>query len=409
MTQGQLEREKLTQSLLRGAVPLKRTALFFFSPLLLALAIGCGGVKNSSVTTTPTPTPTPITQTAVIKNVVVVIMQNRSFDHLFGTFPGANGIQPGVPGFTQKTSTGATVTPTLLTNVSAPDLPHARSDFLRVWDNGLMDKYAFYNGAISMGHYDTTTPGMSTLWNWAQQFALADNFFPSAMGDAPSNQLLLVAADDNNDAGTLQPFFPPCNTEVKASAGYTFQHVGDQLAAKGLTWGWYAENLNNCGFYVPQENPFQFFTDSHSSTSVKDFSTFATDLNSGHLPAVSYIQPGPSHSMHPGSGPVADSITWLDGFIKQIQASPVWANAAIIVIWDSSGGWWDHVPPPQVDAQGLGPRVPMLVISPFAKKNFVSHTQMDDVSILRFVQSTFGLPPLNARNQLGNDLSDMFQ
>lgn len=388
---------------------MKRTALFFFSPLLLALAIGCGGVKNSSVTTTPTPTPTPITQTAVIKNVVVVIMQNRSFDHLFGTFPGANGIQPGVPGFTQKTSTGATVTPTLLTNVSAPDLPHARSDFLRVWDNGLMDKYAFYNGAISMGHYDTTTPGMSTLWNWAQQFALADNFFPSAMGDAPSNQLLLVAADDNNDAGTLQPFFPPCNTEVKASAGYTFQHVGDQLAAKGLTWGWYAENLNNCGFYVPQENPFQFFTDSHSSTSVKDFSTFATDLNSGHLPAVSYIQPGPSHSMHPGSGPVADSITWLDGFIKQIQASPVWANAAIIVIWDSSGGWWDHVPPPQVDAQGLGPRVPMLVISPFAKKNFVSHTQMDDVSILRFVQSTFGLPPLNARNQLGNDLSDMFQ
>jgi phospholipase C len=387
---------------------LKRTALFFFSPLLLALTIGCGGVKNSP-TSTPTPTPTPTPQAATIKNVIVVIMQNRSFDHLFGTFPGANGIQPGVPGFTQKTSTGATVTPTLLTNVAAPDLPHARSDFLRVWDNGLMDKYAFYNGAISMGHYDNTTPGMSTLWSWAQQFALADNFFPSAMGDAPSNQLLLVAADDNNDAGTLQPFFPPCNTEVKASSGYTFQHVGDQLATKGLTWGWYAENLNDCGFYVPQENPFQFFTDSHSSTSVKDFSTFATDLNSGHLPSVSYIQPAPSHSMHPGSGPVANGINWLDGFIKQMQASPVWTNSAIIVIWDSSGGWWDHVPPPQVDAQGLGPRVPMLVISPFAKKNFISHTQMDDVSILRFIQSTFGLPPLNARNQLGNDLSDMFQ
>jgi phospholipase C len=364
-------------------------------------------VKNSSIT--PTPTPTPVTQAAVIKNVVVVIMQNRSFDHLFGTFPGANGIQPGVPGFTQKTSTGAIVTPQLLTSVSTPDLPHARSDFLRVWDNGLMDKYALFNGVTSMGHYDNTTPGMSTLWNWAQQFALADNFFPSVMGDAPSNQLLLVAADDNNDPSTLQPFFPPCNTEVKASSGYTFPHVGDQLATKGLTWGWYAEELNNCSFYVPQENPFQFFTDSHSSTSVKDFSNFATDLNSGTLPAVSYIQPAPTHSMHPGSGSVATGITWLDGFIKQIQGSPIWTNAAIIVIWDSSGGWWDHVPPPQIDAQGFGPRVPMLVISPFAKKNFISHVQMDDVSILKFIQSTFGLPPLNARNQLGNDLSDMFQ
>jgi len=385
---------------------LKRTILFFFSPLFLALTIGCGGVKGSPIT--PTPTPTPVTK-AAIKNVVVVIMQNRSFDNLFGTFPGANGIQPGVPGFTQKTSTGATVTPQLLTSISTPDLPHARSDFLRTWDLGAMDKFAFYNGATSMGHYDNTSPGVGTLWSWAQQFALADNFFPSVMGDAPSNQLYLVAADDNNDPGTLQPFFPPCNTQVKASAGYTFQHVGDQLAAKGLRWAWYSENLNDCSLYVPQENPFQFFTDSHSSTSVKDFSTFATDLSSGNLPAVSYIQPAPAHSMHPGSGSIDNGITWLDGFIKQMQASSVWANTAIVVIWDSSGGWWDHVPPPQVDAQGYGPRVPMLVISPLAKKNYISHVQMDDVSILRFIQGTFGLTPLNARNQLGSDLSDMFQ
>jgi phospholipase C len=112
--------------------------------------------------------------------------------------------------------------------------------------------------------------------------------------------------------------------------------------------------------------------------------------------------------MHPGSGAVTNGITWLDGFIKQIQASPIWPNTAIIVIWDSSGGWWDHVPPPQVDAQGFGPRVPMLVISPFAKKNYISHVQMDDVSILRFIQGTFGLQPLNARNQISSDLGDMF-
>lgn len=365
-------------------------------------------MKGSS-TSSPSPTPTPTPQAAgTIKNVVVVVMQNRSFDHLFGTFPGANGIQPGVPGFTQTTSAGATVTPQLLTSTSTADLPHSRNDFLRVWNAGAMNKYAFFNGPTSMGHYDNTTPGMSTLWGWAQQFALADNFFPSVMGDAPSNQLYMVAADDNNTPGTLQPFFSPCNTQVKATAGYTFSHVGDQLGAKGLKWGWYAENLNNCSLYVPQENPFQFFTDAHNSASVKDLSSFATDLSSGNLPAVSYIQPAPAHSMHPGSGSVDNGITWLDGFIKQLQASPVWPNTAVIVVWDSSGGWWDHVPPPQVDAQGYGPRVPMLVISPFAKKNYISHVQMDDVSILRFIQGTFGLPALNARNQLGSDLSDMF-
>jgi phospholipase C len=334
-------------------------------------------------------------------------MQNRSFDHLFGTFPGANGIQPGLPGFTQKDASGATVTPHLLTATSTSDLPHSRNDFLRVYDNGAMDKYAFFNGAVSMGHYDNTTPAVSTLWSYAQQFALADNFFPSVMGDAPTNQLYLVAADDNNTPGSIQPFFPPCNTDVKASAGYTFQHVGNQLAAKGMTWAWYQENLNVCGAYVSQENPFQFFTDSHASPNVRDFSKFATDL-AASPPTVTFIQPGPAHSMHPGSGTVAAGVDWLDNLIRQIQASTIWQHAAIVVIWDSSGGWWDHVPPPQVDAQGLGPRVPMLVISPFAKKGFISHTQMDDVSILKFIQSTFGLTPLNSRNQLGNDISDMF-
>ena len=386
---------------------MRQVFLLFFSVLFLAFAIGCGGVQGASPS--PLPTPSPVAQSVPIKNVIVVIMQNRSFDHLFGTFPGANGIRPGVPGFTQTDSSGKSVTPQLLTSTATADLPHARNDFLRAWNSGAMDKYAFYNGAISMGHYDNTSPGMNTLWTWAQQFALADNFFPSVMSDAPSNQLYMVAADDNNHAGLLQPFFPPCNTQVTASSGYTFPHVGNQLATKGLTWGWYQEKLGVCSSYVPQENPFQFFTDAHSSPNIRDLSKFSADLAAGTLPTVSFVQPGPAHSMHPASGvPITGGLSWLDGFIRQVQAAPIWSNAVIIVIWDSSGGWWDHVPPPQVDAQGYGPRVPMLVISPLAKKNYISHTQMDDVSILRFIQTTFGLPPLNARNQLGNDLSDMF-
>jgi len=344
-----------------------------------------------------------------IKHVVVIIMQNASFDHLFGTFPGVNGIHSGGQGFSQKDAAGRTVTPFLLKNAAPPDLPHVRQNMLQVWDNGKMDKYARYNGAISMGYYDSTIPGMAVLWTWARQYALADNFFPSVMGDAPSNQLYLIAADDDNNPFSLQPVFGPCNSQSKVKSPYSFPHVGDQLARKELTWAWYQESLHQCGSgYKPQENPFQYFIDTHNSSNVRDFSTFAGDLNAGRLPSLALIQPGPLHSMHPGGVPISMATTWLDGFIRKIQASPVWASTAIIVIWDSSGGWWDHVSPPQADGQGYGPRVPMMVISPFAKRGYVSHVQMDDISVLRFVQEAFGLAPLNARNQLGNDLSDMF-
>ena len=347
----------------------------------------------------------------MISNIIVVVMQNRSFDHLFGTFPGANGIQPGVPGFTQTDASGKSVTAFFQTNTAIADMPHLRANLLKDSDNGLMDQFAFNSGDNAMGHYDDTTAGVDLLWNLAHQFSLADNFFPSAMGDAPSNQLYLVAASDNNFSFSIQPFFGPCNTLTTTKAPYTFPHVGDQLAARALTWAWYHESYGDCAHYVPQENPFQFFTSSQNSPNLKDLTAFTTDLNAGKLPNVSFVQPGPPHSTHPAAGLSIDAgLKWLDTFIRQVQASPVWPKSAIVVIWDSSGGLWDHVPPPQtLDSQGFGPRVPMLLISPFAKKGYISHVVMDDVSILKFIQSTFGLPPLNTRNTLSNDISDMIQ
>ena len=376
----------------------------FAGILLLFIVVGCGGVSRSA---DPSPSPTPAAGS--ISNIIVVIMQNRSFDNLFGTFPGAEGIRPGVPGFTQVDAKGVTVTPTLLTDLAIPDLPHTRTKLQAVWNNGAMDKYAFFNGDVSMGHYDNTTPGVDSLWSLAQQFALADHFFPSVMGDAPTNQLYLIAAQDNNNPTTINPFFGPCTSPVTATSGYTFQHVGNQLSAKGLGWSWYQEDLGVCGNYIPQENPFQFFIQGTASPTMRDLRSFSTDLTSGQFPAVTFVQPSPTHSMHPNTGvPLTDGTTWLMSFIQEIQGSPVYQKAAIIVIWDASGGWYDHVPPPAVDSQGLGQRVPMLVISPFAKKNYISHVQMDDVSILKFIQNTFGLPSLNDRNNLSGDITDMF-
>src|SRR3954463_13167172 len=126
------------------------------------------------------------TQSAV-KRVIVIVMQNASFDHLFGKFPApagqtVAGIQPGVPGYTQPSSSGGSISPFLLTNTNPPDLGHSHADYVASIDGGQMDGFARTIGDISMGYYDSSITGMDALWSVTRQFALADHFHASATG-----------------------------------------------------------------------------------------------------------------------------------------------------------------------------------------------------------------------------------
>jgi len=112
--------------------------------------------------------------------------------------------------------------------------------------------------------------------------------------------------------------------------------------------------------------------------------------------------------MHPGNAPIENGINFIQTLVQQVQSSPVWKSTAIIVTFDTGGGWYDHVPPPTVDAQGLASRVPTLIISPYAKKNYVSHTTMDHVSVLKLIQWNWTLPRLNTRNAASGDMLDAF-
>jgi phospholipase C len=167
--------------------------------------------------------------------------------------------------------------------------------------------------------------------------------------------------------------------------------------------------------YVPQENPFQYFQSTANSANVQNFDLagFGTQLSSGTLPSVMFVQPSPGHSMHPGSGNMADGIEWLDNFVQAVKNSPAWGTTAIIVLWDESGGWYDHVAPLQLSGTlGLGARIPVLFISPFAKTNYISHKQMDLVSILRFIQWNWALGQFTnamqaARENQSGDLCDL--
>ena len=370
---------------------------------------GGGGTATASATVT---VGAAITTASPIKHVVVVLLQNNSFDHLFGTYPAANGntvegLNPSVPGYTQTDAAGNSVTPHLLADEAPPNLPEGDVPYRQVLTPG-MDRFAFYNGDISLGYYDNTTPGMATLWQLAQQFALADHYFGSVVGEAPTNQLYMVAAADLNRTFDVQPAYGPCQISEPDAVPYTFPNMADQLSAAGFGWGVFQQSFGNCSTFMGIHNPFQFFTSTHDSPNVQDYSNFAEQVQNDILPAFSLIIPDSKHDMHPGSAPITNAISFVQTLVQEVQASPVWNSTAIVVTFDTGGGWYDHVYPPTIDAQGLAFRVPTLVISPYAKKNYISHIVMDHVSILRLVQWNWTLPSLNARNAQSSDMFDMF-
>lgn len=393
---------------------------------------GCGGGASSS---TPGSNQTPPVQSAqvprsAIKHLMIVVMQNGSFDHLFGKYPGVNGLDSSLASYQQTDQAGNIVSPQLLTDLSPADLNHTATSYQVAYDSGKMDKYAFENGDISMHYYDNTSIGttadgqqfgVDTLWNYAQQYALADNFFAGAMASEPSNMLYMTAADTSTgsdpygypqlDACTAGLFQQNQSSGANITPPLTFMNVGDQLTTSKVSWRFYQEFFSNqqngsCTHYVPQESPFQYFQSTANSANVQNFtmSGFNSMLSSGTLPSVMWVQPSPSHSMHPGQGSIADSVEWLDNFVQAVKSSNIWADSAIIVLWDESGGWYDHVAPPQLSGTiGLGARVPVIVISPFAKTGYVSSQQMDFVSILRFIQWNWALGPLPGAAQAARE------
>ncbi len=394
------------------------------------------GQQTATATATVTVLPQGAAQSS-IHHLIVVILQNHSFDNLFGTYPGANGLSPGVPGYSQVDASGATVTPTLLPNLNVANLNHDRPTYTASYDGGKMDKFAYTNGDLSMQYADNTVfgtakdgkvYGVSTLWDYAQQYVLADNFFGSALNTEPAQMLYMMAATvhDDHTSGSL-PLYDKCSAvEIKRNGGgstavaLTETNVGDQMNAAKVSWVWYQGNFNTsvdgtCVNYVPQENPFQYFTSTQYSANLQDFSltNFQNNLTETALPSVTFVTPAPFVSMHPGSGDAANGIEWLDNFVQMVKNSQVWPDTAIVVLWDESGGWYDHVPPPQLaNSQGLGMRVPVILISPFAKTNVISHQQMDYVSILRFIQWNWGLgkftaPAQNARELQSGDMCDL--
>ncbi len=378
-----------------------------FAGVIVLATLGCRGPLGAGSSAPPD-----AATLSPVKRLVVVVLQNSSFDHMFAMFPGVQDpLTPASKGFSQTDSSGATVTAYLETNPFLADLPHGHTSYVDSVDNGAMDGFAKQGGSTAMSHYDDTIPGVDIFWGFAKQFALADNYFSSVLSSAPTNPLYLVAATDNDFAFGTQPFFGPCNQADPAAKPFTFPNVGDEMDQKGIQWGWFHDNYGVCGDYVPQQNPFQYFSSTQNTPHLQDMTAFDTAIDAGTLPSVSFLNPGGGRNCHPGNSSISTCGQFLSKLITHLQMSPAWSSMAVVVFFDEGGGFYDHVTPPVVDTQGYGIRVPMLVISPLAKTGYISHVQMDHVSILRFIQWNWSLPSLNARNNVGGatiELRDMF-
>ncbi|HVX48826.1 MAG TPA: alkaline phosphatase family protein, partial [Chitinophagaceae bacterium] len=195
--------------------------------------------------------------------------------------------------------------------------------------------------------------------------------------------------------------------------------IGDRLSAKGVSWAWYSGGWDSAmagkddpGFQYHHQ-PFIYFANYAEGTKakkehLKDETEFLTAAKNGTLPAVSFVKPTGADNEHPGYSNVMRGEKHAEDLINAVLNGPNGKDAVIILTYDENGGFWDHVAPPVIDKFGPGSRIPAIIISPFAKKGFVDHTQYETVSILSFIEKRWGLKPLNSRDANAQPLQNAF-
>jgi phospholipase C len=462
--------------------------------------------------------PQPDTATP-IHHLVVLFQENVSFDHYFGTYP--NAANTDGQRFTARAGTPQVdgLTAELLTrnpNAAQPmrlggpnqqvtcDQDHRYTNEQLAFHGGAMDRFVektqrpdctpplFSSPGMVMAYYDGNT--VTALWNYAQHYALSDNFYNTTFGPSTPGHINLVSGQthgvttkfvpgggafpsdtvvDNagGGQGTLigdaQPWGDDCSSRDQVQFAAGNKNIGDLLNAKGITWGYFQGGFKPtatrpdgtavCGAthnvgsalggtgdrgalpfgtqadYIPHHEPFQYYPatanphhrppssldkigQTDQANHQYDLPDFWAAADAGHLPAVSFLKPPGYQDGHPRSSNPLDEQRFLVDTINRLQRLPQWKDTAIVIAYDDSDGCYDHKASPTVSTSaapedalsaagrcgdtvarparyqgrcGYGPRLPLLVISPYAKPNFVDHTLTDQTSILRFIEDNW--------------------
>jgi phospholipase C len=396
-----------------------------------------------------------------IDHVVILVQENRSFDHYFGSYKGVKGFndqsaafQQPYPGNTTNAPAGVLLPFHLdITKTNAActhDISHDWVPQHQSWDNGAMDGFVTSripinatDAVMTMGYY--TRADVPYYYAAADAFTLCDNYFCPVIGPSDPNRLYTMAASldpDGTHGGPLletlafqsrQPFY----------GKLTLTTMPEQLEVRGISWKVYGspeQNLLSGAFSDNVLSYFKNFQDTSSPLYQNAFNPlfptdFIADVASGNLPQVSWILASLVTSDHPPA-PATFGENTLSLIVQALSAIPLtWARTVLFATYDENGGFFDHVPPvtappgtpgeyvtaasvPDASAEGgisgpigLGIRVPTMIISPFSRGGFVSSDLFDHTSILRFLETRFGaeVPNLSAwRRQTVGDMTSAF-
>jgi phospholipase C len=445
-----------------------RALYIWVSAALTAIALNACGGAWSSLPSGSAPVGMPSTSgSSPIKHVVLVIQENRSFDNFFAKFPGAHGATRGkmkVHGVDQWVTLKqhALVTPT--------DIQHCHASFVTDYDGGKMDGFgSVYRGVCGargqpvgkLAYQYVEESQIQAYWDIAKQWVLADETFQTqGSGSFTAHQDLIRGGTeiDSNDSLIDNPTQMPwgCDSLGKSltslittggqylknkgpfpctkyfpGSGAGYETLRDLLDAKSVSWKYYspcfhAWNPNDCdngcdykcsgailnAFDViwPVRNGSEWGT----NVSMPETNIF-TDITNNQLPAVSWVIPSDDNSDHPGEICGCDTgPSWVASVVNAVGQSSYWGSTVIVVVWDDWGGFYDNAAPPKQNTQGgLGFRVPMLILSPFAKKGtgtkggYISHTQYEFGSLLKYVEQNWNLGYLGTTDQTSNSIGDV--
>ncbi|MGC1758218.1 MAG: alkaline phosphatase family protein [Candidatus Cybelea sp.] len=375
-----------------------------------------------------------------IQHVVLMIQENRSFNDLFATFPGAVGTTTGF----MRSGSGkkAQSVPVALTKVPLLyklDLNHVYPAWLQAYRNGNMDGFNLIQSGAS-GQPEGTKPyqyvdpmQIQSYWALARQYVLADHMFQTqGSGSFTAHQDLIRGATDINtnqsliDYPTGSPWGcnAPPNTQtslITTSLQYlknkgpypclSYDTLQNLLDAKGVSWKYYTPSLGATGSLW---NAFLAINSVYSNKSEWNAhisspeTSILTDISNGTLPQMSWVIPDALDSDHPDS-PSDNGPSWIASVVNAVGESTYWDSTAIVVVWDDWGGFYDPVRPPKRDEQG-GPgfRVPAIIISPYVPSHKVAHTVFAFGSILRFVEDAFRLGRLGTTDSTSTSIETVF-
>ncbi len=384
-----------------------------------ATLFACTGGQRKVPVATPSVTASVVaTETRwPIKRVIYLMMENRSFDNLYGRFPGANGTTVGV-------KFGREVPLLDCPHWLPGDLPHDRAAHLNHVNGGTYDGFGIGQFGDPWAYTQFSEEKIPNYFAWARDYVLCDNFFASVGGPSYPNHFFFVAGQSG---GALDN---PENIEVRWEDGkrfkswgcdavgehvfvlvkddkgnltkhdtcFNFKSVPEQLEEIGVSWAYYSAGKYQAGYFWNALNGIAgvYHTDLWRPERIRPVDRLVEDIEAGRLPSVTWVTPRFELSDHPPES-TCFAHDWLTEVVNAVIRSDGWEHTALFITWDEWGGFYDHVPPPQVDDIGLGFRVPMLVISPYAKRGYVDDAVGEFSSPLKFIEDNWGLPYLTDR------------